>query len=58
MMQLFTLGLDELNPDGTPVLDSNNNPIPTYNQAVVTSMAKVLTGWTYPDRAGRHRQDQ
>ena len=48
LMQLFTLGLTELNPDGSPVLDENKNPVPTYNQAVVTSMAKVVTGWTYP----------
>jgi uncharacterized protein (DUF1800 family) len=48
MMQLFTLGLTQLNPDGSPMLDSNHNPIPTYNQAVVTNMARVLTGWTYP----------
>ncbi len=52
LMQLFTLGLTELNPDGTPVLDSNKNPVPTYNQAVVTNMAKVLTGWTYPTAPG------
>jgi uncharacterized protein (DUF1800 family) len=52
MMQLFTLGLTQLNPDGTPVLDSNNSPVPTYNQAVVTNMAKVLTGWTYPTAPG------
>ncbi len=48
MMQLFTLGLTELNPNGTPMVDSNNVPIPTYDQAVVTNMARVLTGWTYP----------
>ena len=48
LMQLFTLGLTELNPDGSPVLDANKNPVPTYNQSVVTNMAKVLTGWTYP----------
>jgi len=30
------------------MLDSNHNPIPTYTQAEVTEMAKVLTGWTYP----------
>jgi uncharacterized protein (DUF1800 family) len=48
LMQLFTLGLTELNPDGSPVLDSNQNPVPTYNQAEVTQLAKVLTGWTYP----------
>jgi uncharacterized protein (DUF1800 family) len=48
LMQLFTLGLTELNPNGSPVLDADHNPIPTYDQAVVTNMAKVLTGWTYP----------
>ena len=52
LMQLFTLGLTQLNPDGTPVLDQNNNPIPTYDQTVVTNMAKVLTGWTYPTAPG------
>jgi uncharacterized protein (DUF1800 family) len=48
LMQLFTLGLTQLHPDGTPVLDTNNNPIPTYNQAVVTNVAKIMTGWTFP----------
>jgi uncharacterized protein (DUF1800 family) len=48
LMQLFTLGLTELNSDGTPVLDASKNPVPTYTQSVVTSMAKVFTGWTYP----------
>ena len=52
LMQLFTLGLTQLNPNGTPVLDQNNNPIPTYDQTVVTNMAKVLTGWTYPTAPG------
>jgi uncharacterized protein (DUF1800 family) len=51
-MQLFTLGLTQLNPDGTPVLDQNNNPIPTYDQTVVTNMAKLYTGWTYPTAPG------
>jgi uncharacterized protein (DUF1800 family) len=50
-MQLFTLGLTELNPNGTAVV-ANNIPVATYNQAVVTSMAKVLTGWTYPTAPG------
>ena len=52
LMQLFTLGLTELNPNGTPVLDSNKHPVPTYNQAVVTNLAKALTGWTYPTAPG------
>ncbi len=48
LMQLFTLGLTQLNADGLAMLDKNKNPIPTYDQTVVTNMAKVLTGWTYP----------
>jgi uncharacterized protein (DUF1800 family) len=52
LMQLFTLGLTQLNSNGTPVLDQNGNPVPTYDQAVVTNMAKVLTGWTYPTAPG------
>ncbi len=58
LMQLFTLGLTQLNPDGTPVLDQNNNPIPTYDQTVVTNMAKVLTGWTYPTAPGATAKEQ
>ena len=58
LMQLFTLGLTELNPDGSPVLDANKNPVATYNQAVVTNMAKVLTGWTYPTAPGATAKNQ
>jgi uncharacterized protein (DUF1800 family) len=32
ILQLFSIGLQKLNIDGTPVLDQNNNPIPTYGQ--------------------------
>ncbi|HTW65003.1 MAG TPA: DUF1800 family protein [Bryobacteraceae bacterium] len=52
LMQLFTLGLTELNPDGSPVVDQNKNPAPTFDLAVVTNMAKLLTGWTYPTAPG------
>ncbi len=52
LMQLFTLGLTQLNPDGTPVVDQNKNPLPTFDQPVVVNMAKVLTGWTYPTAPG------
>ncbi|HSE12473.1 MAG TPA: DUF1800 family protein, partial [Rudaea sp.] len=44
--QLFSVGLDLLNDDGTLKL-SGGKPIPTYNQAVVTNFAHVLTGWTW-----------
>ena len=47
-MQLFTLGLTQLNLDGTPVLDANQNPVLTYTQSDVTNVARMLTGWTYP----------
>ncbi len=49
VMQLFTIGLWQLNPDGTQKLDGNGNPIPTYAQADVTNLADVFTGW------GSHR---
>jgi len=52
LMQLFTLGLTQLNSDGSPVLDQNKTPVPTYDQTVVTEMAKVFTGWTYPTAPG------
>ena len=52
LMQLFTLGLTQLNLDGSPVLDQNKHPIPTYDQAVVANIAEVLTGWTYPAAPG------
>jgi len=48
VMQLFTIGLSLLQPDGTLKLDASGLPIPTYNQTTVTEMAKVFTGWGYP----------
>jgi uncharacterized protein (DUF1800 family) len=52
LMQLFTLGLNQLNLDGSLVLDKNGNPVPTYDQAEVTSQAKMLTGWTFATAPG------
>ena len=52
LMQLFTLGLYELNADGSLQLDSSNNPIPTYDQNTVQAMARAFTGWTYPTQSG------
>jgi len=46
VMQLFSVGTDLLNQDGTPVLDANGNRIPTYGQAEITNLARVFTGWT------------
>jgi len=44
VMQLFSIGLVELNNDGTAKLDANCNTIPTYNLEDVKQMAKVFTG--------------
>ena len=51
LMQLFTLGLNQLNEDGSLQLDGSGNPIPTYSQNDVQSFARVFTGWTYPTDA-------
>ena len=45
IMQLFSIGVDKLNQDGTPVLDAQGNRIPTYDQATITNLARVFTGW-------------
>lgn len=49
VMQLFSIGLLELELDGSERLDSNNEPIPTYDQAIIEGFAHVFTGWTYSD---------
>ena len=48
VMQLFSVGLVERNLDFSEVL-SGGNPIPTYDQTVITHTAKVFTGFTYSD---------
>jgi uncharacterized protein (DUF1800 family) len=45
MMQLFTIGLVELNIDGTVKRDANGQPIPTYTQDTIRGLARVFTGW-------------
>lgn len=47
IMQLFTIGLNQLHPDGTLKLDPSGRPIPTYNQTIIAEMAKVFTGWAF-----------
>ncbi len=46
VMQLFTVGLVQLNSDGTPLLSSGST-VPEYAEADISQMAKVMTGWTY-----------
>jgi uncharacterized protein (DUF1800 family) len=52
ILQIFSIGTDLLNPDGTPQLDGNGEPLPTYDETVVGGFAKVFTGWRFaPDPA-------
>ena len=52
VMQLFTIGLWELNEDGTLELDNEGNAIPTYDNNDIAEFAKVFTGLRRPfDRA-------
>lgn len=53
VMQLFTIGLYELNQDGTPKLDIRGKLIETYSNSDVSSMGKIFTGlsWAGPDTA-------
>jgi uncharacterized protein (DUF1800 family) len=51
LMQLFTIGLVELEIDGTPRLDGAGEPIPTYSQSEIEGFAHVYTGWTYAGAA-------
>lgn len=46
LMQLFTIGLYQLNMDGSRILDDGDNPIPTYDQTAIEGFARVFTGWT------------
>jgi uncharacterized protein (DUF1800 family) len=46
VMQLFSIGLKQLNPDGTPVLVGGQQ-VPTYDQTTVRGFAAVFTGWDW-----------
>jgi len=44
IMQLFSFGLVHLNKDGSFLLDENNALVPTYDNDVISEMARVFTG--------------
>ena len=47
ILQLFSVGLKRLHPDGTLVLDAAGLPLPTYGQDNVVGYAHTFTGWSY-----------
>merc|ERR1719203_1445318 len=61
VMQLFTIGLDKLHPDGTPVLDESGEVVPSYDNDQILNFARVFTGFVeQPERSniepsGRNR---
>ncbi len=53
LLQLFTIGLYQLNQDGTPILDQKGDLIPTYDQDTIDGFGQLFTGWTYPPQPGK-----
>lgn len=47
VLQLFSVGVDELNLDGTPRLDAQGNRLPTYDQDDVNNFTRIFTGWVF-----------
>lgn len=47
VMQLFSIGLFELNIDGSPRLDDDGDPIPTYTNVDIREFAKIFTGLSF-----------
>ena len=58
VMQLFTIGLYELNADGSEKRDAQGKPIETYTNSDVTNLARVFTGYEpMPDPGPRLQSD-
>ena len=45
LLQLFTTGTVRLNPDGSPVLGADGQPVALYTQETISELARALTGW-------------
>ncbi len=45
--QLFSIGLNRVWPDGSLILNSAGNLVPTYDQNVINGFAATFTGWNY-----------
>ena len=52
ILQLFAVGVNLLNDDGTEKKGLDGRSIEAYTQDEIKGFAKVFTGWTYPTRAG------
>lgn len=52
ILQLFSIGVNQLNLDGTPVRDALGVPVPSYSQTNVTEFTRVFTGWNFAPAIG------
>ena len=52
LLQLFSVGVDMLNEDGSPQLDGEGRPVPAYEQETIEELARAFTGWTYATLPG------
>lgn len=50
IMQLFSIGLIELHPDGSLKISSSGQPVATYGQADIIDLARLFTGWSFSVR--------
>ncbi len=57
ILQLFSIGLVRLNPDGSVLRDANGTPVPTYDEDVVKGFAQAFTGWSSPKGRNFHDID-
>ena len=47
VMQLMTIGVNRLNPDGTVMTDGSGAPLPAYTPADISGLARVFTGMSW-----------
>jgi uncharacterized protein (DUF1800 family) len=47
VLQLFSIGLAQLHPDGSLKLNANGLPVDTYSQETIENFSRVFTGWNF-----------
>lgn len=52
LLQLFSVGVVQLNIDGTVIRDANGKALETYTQNDVEQLARALTGWRFDNSDG------
>jgi uncharacterized protein (DUF1800 family) len=52
VLQLFSVGTDLLNPDGSRQIDSQGVPLPTYTQTQINEFTRAFTGWNFTTPLG------